>query len=158
MEPLWSQVMEDPAGHFFALTRGPVNGRALAQRLVRGEDGAVVTFEGVARNNTQGRRTLALEYDCYEAMAIEVMARVGREIAAAHPIGRLGMVHRLGRVEIGETSVVIVVTAAHRAAAFAACREGIDRLKRLVPIWKKEYFEDGAVWVEGAWDASVVKR
>ncbi len=157
MEPRWSQVVEDPAGHFFALTREPVDGRALAERLVRGEDGAVVTFEGVARNNSQGRRTLGLEYDCYEPMAIEVMARVGREIAAAHSIGRLGMVHRLGRVEIGETSVVIVATAAHRAAAFAACREGIDRLKRLVPIWKKEYFEDGAVWVEGAWDASVVK-
>lgn len=158
MEPHWSQAIEDPEGYFYALTREQIDGRALVAKLVRGADGAVVTFEGVTRNHSQGRRTLGLEYDCYEPMAIQVMARVGREIAAAHTIGRLGIVHRLGRVEIGETSVVIVATAAHREAAFAACREGIDRLKRLVPIWKKEYFEDGAVWVEGAWDASVVKR
>jgi molybdopterin synthase catalytic subunit len=157
MGPRWSQMIEEPEGHFFALTREPIDGRELAARLVRGEDGAVVTFEGVARSHSQGRRTLALEYDCYEPMAIQMMARLGREIAVAHAIGRVGLVHRLGRVEIGEASVVIVATAAHRGAAFAACREGIDRLKRLVPIWKKEYFEDGAVWVEGAWDAAVVK-
>jgi molybdopterin synthase catalytic subunit len=153
----WRQVVEDPEGHFFGLTREPIDGRELVNRLVRSEDGAVVTFEGVARNHSRGRRTLGLEYDCYEPMAIKVMARVGREIAAAHEIGRLGMVHRLGRLEIGETSVVIVVTAAHREAAFAACREAIDRLKRVAPIWKKEYFEDGAEWVEGAWDASAGK-
>ena len=154
----WRQKIEDPEGHFFALTRDPIDGRELMNRLPGGEDGAVVTFEGVVRNNSQGRRTLALEYDCYEAMAIEVMARVGREIAAAHGIGRVAMVHRLGRLEVGETSVVIVVTAAHREAAFAACREAIDRLKRLAPIWKKEYFEDGAEWAEGAWDAAVGNR
>lgn len=154
----WRQLIEDPEGHFFGLTREPIDGRELMKRLLRGEDGAVVTFEGVTRNNSRGRRTLALEYDCYEAMAIEVMARVGREIAAAHAIGRVAMAHRLGRLEVGETSVVIVVTAAHRAAAFAACREAIDRLKRVAPIWKKEYFEDGAEWVEGEWDASVEQR
>ncbi len=151
----WRQMIEDPEGHFFGLTTAPIDGRELMNRLLRGEDGAVVTFEGVARNNSRGRRTLGLEYDCHEAMAIEVMARLGREIAAAHAIGRLAMVHRLGRLEVGETSVVIVVTAAHREAAFAACREAIDRLKRVAPIWKKEYFEDGAEWVEGAWDAAV---
>ena len=94
---------------------------------------------------------MALEYDCYESMAIEVMARVGREIAAAHAIDRLAMVHRLGRLEVGETSVAIVVTAPHRKAAFAACQEAIDRLKKTAPIWKKEYFEDGLVAETGDW-------
>ena len=155
IEARWRQMIEDPAGHFFALTREPIDGRELVKKMLRGEDGAVVPFEGVPRNTSRGRRTVALEYDCYEAMAIEVMARVGREIAAAHEIDRVAMVHRRGRLEVGETSVVIVVTAAHRAAAFAACREAIDRLKRVAPIWKKEYFEDGAEWVEGEWDASV---
>ena len=112
-------------------------------------------FEGVVRNNSGGRETLFLEYESYEQMAVEVMARIGREIAAAHAIGRIGMIHRLGRLEIGEASVLIVVTAPHRKAAFDACREGIDRLKKLAPIWKKEHFADGAVWVEGEWDSSV---
>jgi len=149
----WVRVIEDPAGHFFALTRQPIDPRAFRPKP---EDGAVCTFEGVTRNNTKGRPTEHLEYECYEAMAIEVMARIGREIAAAHPITRIAMVHRLGRLEIGEASVVIVVTAPHRKPAFEACMEGINRLKKLVPIWKKEFFADGAVWVEGEWDASVL--
>jgi molybdopterin synthase catalytic subunit len=112
----------------------------------------VVTFEGVVRNNTNGRQTHFLDYECYEPMAIRMLARIGREIAASYAIDRIALVHRLGRMLIGETSVVAIVTAAHRRAAFEAALEGIDRLKRVVPIWKKEHFADGEVWVEGEWD------
>ena len=151
------QQVEDPAGHFFAITRDPIDSLALAGRMQRDDDGAVVTFEGVTRNNTKGRATRYLEYECYEAMAIKTMAQIGCEIAHALPIGRIGMIHRLGRLEIGEASVVVVAAAPHRKAAFEAALEGINRLKRLVPIWKKEYFADGEVWVDGEWDDSVIK-
>ncbi len=147
----------DPAGHFFAITRDPIDGRALVKRLQQDHDGAVVSFDGVTRNNTKGRATRFLEYECYEAMAIKMMAQIGREIAVAGSISRIGMIHRLGRLEIGEASVVVVATSPHRKAAFDAALEGINRLKRLVPIWKKEYFADGEVWVEGEWDDSVTK-
>ncbi|MEX2260443.1 MAG: molybdenum cofactor biosynthesis protein MoaE [Bryobacteraceae bacterium] len=141
-----------PEGHFFALTRRPIDTRALVALLLRGEDGAVVDFEGVVRNNTKGRRTLYLDYECYEAMAVKKMAEIGEQIAASYPVGRVALVHRLGRLLIGEASVAVVVTAPHRKPAFEAALEGINRLKRLVPIWKKEYFEDGEIWVEGEWD------
>jgi molybdopterin synthase catalytic subunit/molybdopterin converting factor small subunit len=144
--------INDPEGHFFALTRLPIDLRELETLLLRGCDGASVTFQGVVRNNTSGRTTLRLEYDCYEPMAIRKMAEIGREIASQYPISRIAMVHRLGTMEIGEASVVIVVTAPHRRPAFDAALEGINRLKRLVPVWKKEFFEDGEVWVEGDWD------
>ena len=151
-------MVEDPAGHFFALTREPIEPADVRRRLLRGEDGALVHFEGVVRNNTKGRATRYLDYECYEPMAIKVMEQIGVEIAAAHAIGRIAMVHRLGRMEIGETSVVVVVTAPHRRPAFEAALEGINRLKKLVPIWKKEHFVDGEVWVEGEWDESVIGR
>ncbi len=144
--------IEDKEGHFFALTRERIDTSALVSRLLRGEDGAVVNFEGVVRNNTKGRRTLYLDYECYEAMAIKTLALIGREIASAHAIGRIAMVHRLGRMHIGEASVAVIAAAPHRRPAFEAALEGINRLKRVVPIWKKEYFEDGEVWVEGEWD------
>jgi MoaE-MoaD fusion protein len=150
----YTHEIQDAAGHFFALTRQPIDTRAIVQRLLAGEDGAVITFEGTVRNNTKGRRTLYLDYECYEPMAIKTLAEIGREIAGSHAIGRLAMVHRLGRMEIGETSVAVIVTAPHRQAAFDAALEGINRLKRLVPIWKKEHFVDGEVWVEGEWDRS----
>ncbi len=139
-------------GHFFALTRFPIDSQALVKTLQRPEDGAVIVFEGIVRNNTKGRPTQFLEYECYAPMAIRQMEQIGVEIAASHAIGRIGIVHRLGRLEIGEASVSIVTAAPHRQAAFQAAQEGINRLKREVPIWKKEYFEDGAVWVEGEWD------
>jgi len=90
-------------------------------------------------------------------MAVKTMAEIGREIAANYAIGRIAMVHRLGRLEISETSVAVIVTAPHRRAAFEAALEGINRLKRTVPVWKKEYFADGEVWVDGEWDESIVK-
>jgi len=152
----FTQLITDAeTGNFFALTRQPIDGAALARELLRGEDGAFVNFEGVARNNTKGRATRYLEYECYEAMAVKVMAEIGAEIARSFAIGRIAMVHRLGRIEIGETSVAVVVTAPHRKPAFEAALEGINRLKRMVPVWKKEYFVDGEVWVDGEWDKSV---
>lgn len=155
------EQVSDPAGHFFAITRHPIDARALVARLQRPEDGAVVTFDGVTRNNTKGRATRYLEYECYEKMAIQVMTQLGRDIASrptdAGAIGRIGIIHRVGHLEIGEASVVIVVSSPHRKAAFIAAHEAIDRLKRTVPIWKKEFFADGEVWVEGEWDASLAK-
>jgi molybdopterin synthase catalytic subunit len=139
-------------GHIFEIVRHPIDTRELVERLQRPEDGAVVVFEGVVRNNTKGRPTMHLEYECYEGMAREQMARIGREIASQFALGRMGMVHRLGRLEIGEASVAVVATAPHRKPAFEAALEGINRLKREVPIWKKEFFADGAVWVDGEWD------
>jgi MoaE-MoaD fusion protein len=142
-------------GSYAAIVRRPIETRRLTARLLTGAEGAVVTFEGTARNNTKGRPTLCLDYEGYESMALKVMLRIGKEIAAAYPIERIGMVHRLGRVLIGEASVIVIVTAAHRRPAFEAAHEGIDRLKKLVPVWKKEHFVDGEVWVEGEWDQNV---
>ena len=117
--------------------------------LKRGEDGAALVFEGVVRNQTRGRRTLYLDYEAYEEMALAQMESLGGEALKQFQVRDVALVHRLGRIEIGETSVLIVVASAHRAAAFEACRWLIDSLKRTVPIWKKEYFEDGAVWADG---------
>ncbi|MBV9081788.1 MAG: molybdenum cofactor biosynthesis protein MoaE [Acidobacteriaceae bacterium] len=144
--------IEDAAGHVFAIVRDAICSSELARALQRPEDGAVVVFEGVVRNNTKGRATAFLEYECYAEMAVEQMAHIGREIAAQFDIGRVGIVHRLGRLDVGETSVVVIATASHRRPAFEAALHGIDRLKREVPIWKKEFFADGAVWVDGEWD------
>jgi molybdopterin synthase catalytic subunit len=144
--------IRDPAGHFFALTRNVIDSRQLAAGLQRPEDGAVVVFDGVVRNNTKGHQTDHLEYECYESMALQHMAKIGREIAAQFAIGHIGMVHRLGPLPIGEASVTVVATAPHRKPAFEAALEAINRLKREVPIWKKEFFADGAVWVDGEWD------
>ena len=106
-------------------------------------------FEGFVRNHSRGRATLHLEYEAYEPMAIRKMEELGGEAKQKFAIDGMGMIHRLGRLEIGETSVAIIVTAEHRRAAFEACQFAIDRLKQIVPIWKKEYFADGAVWAEG---------
>jgi molybdopterin synthase catalytic subunit len=143
------------AGHYFALTRRPIDTRAVIAKLLTGAEGAVVTFEGTARNNTKGRATLCLDYEGYEAMALKLMLNIGLEVAAKHEVGRIAMVHRLGRVLIGEVSVAVIVSAPHRRPAFEAALEGINRLKKLVPIWKKEHFVDGEVWVEGEWDRNV---
>ena len=140
----------------FTITREVLDAGALVRRVQRPEDGAVVTFDGVVRNNTKGRTTLYLEYECYQEMALRQMRRIGAEISEQFAIGRVGMAHRLGRLEIGEASVVVVASAPHRKPAFEAALEAINRLKREVPIWKKEFFADGAVWVDGEWDESLV--
>jgi molybdopterin synthase catalytic subunit len=160
LPPVSGGVATDPftltaEGHYFALTRHTIDPHPIIARLMSGAEGAVVTFEGTVRNNTKGSPTLCLDYECYESMALKMMARIGQEIAAAHEVGRVAMVHRLGRMLVGETSVAVIVTAAHRRPAFEAALEGIDRLKKLVPIWKKEHFVDGEVWVEGEWDRNV---
>jgi molybdopterin synthase catalytic subunit len=142
-------------GHYFALTRHPIDTRSIIARLLTGAEGAVVAFEGTVRNQTKGRPVLCLDYECYEPMALTMMARIGHAIAGAHQVTRVALVHRLGRLLIGETSVAVIATAPHRRAAFEAALEGIDRLKKTVPIWKKEHFVDGEVWVEGEWDRNV---
>lgn len=150
------QGTADEGGHYFALTREAIDVRSLSQRLQRPEDGAAVVFEGIVRNNSNGRATLYLEYECYEAMALRQMVRIGREVAGSFAIGHIGFVHRLGRLSVGEASVVVVATAPHRRAAFDAALTGINRLKKEVPIWKKEFYVDGAVWVDGEWDESLL--
>jgi len=142
-------------GHYFAITRHVIDPRAVIARIQTGGDGAVVTFEGTVRNNTKGRATLCLDYEGYESMALQMLAKIGEEIAASHEVTHIAMVHRLGRMLVGETSVAVIVTAPHRRPAFEAALEGINRLKKLVPIWKKEHFVDGEVWVEGEWDRGV---
>jgi MoaE-MoaD fusion protein len=152
------QIFDAGPGHFFALTRDPIDTAAIAKQLLQGVDGALVNFEGVVRNNTKGRPAEFLDYECYEPMAIKTLADIGRELAGTHAISRIAMVHRLGRMRVGETSVAVIVTAPHRKPAFEAALEGINRLKRTVPIWKKEHFTDGEIWVEGEWDESVLKK
>jgi MoaE-MoaD fusion protein len=131
------------------LTRDRIDTGSLVASLKGEEDGAVVVFDGIVRNNTRGRRTLCLVYEAYEEMALRQMRMLAEQAIATHGIRTVAMVHRLGRLEVGETSVLIAVSSAHRAQAFEACRWLIDTLKKSVPIWKKEHFEDGAVWADG---------
>jgi molybdopterin synthase catalytic subunit len=131
------------------LIREPIDSSALIDHVRSASDGAVVTFDGCVRNQSHGRRTLYLDYEAYESMAVAKMREIAAAAGAQFAIDRIAIAHRLGRLEIGETSVFIAVSASHRRAAFDACRFAIDTLKRTVPIWKKEYFEDGAVWADG---------
>lgn len=131
------------------LVRQPISVSKLMRQVRASSDGAVVAFDGCVRDNSHGRRTLYLEYEAYESMALAKMKEIAEQLHQKFSIGRVAIVHRLGRLDIGEASVVIVVCAPHRASAFDACRYAIDTLKKTVPIWKKEFFEDGAVWAEG---------
>ena len=132
-----------------AIVNGAIDTASLLKAIKQPEDGAAAVFEGIVRNNTRGRRTLYLDYEAYEEMALKQMEELAERALVDFKIRDVAIVHRLGRLEIGETSVLIVVASAHRAAAFDACRWLIDTLKRTVPIWKKEYFDDGAVWAAG---------
>ena len=140
---------EDVPTVVIALTREPIDAEELVAASKAGEDGAVVVFDGVVRNNTRGRRTLHLDYEAYEEMAAKQMRDLAQESLTKFGVRQVTIVHRLGRLEIGETSVLIVVASAHRAHAFDACRWLIDTLKKTVPIWKKETFADGVVWADG---------
>jgi len=133
----------------FELLHSPMDLAAMVRHVRAGQDGAIVTFDGFVRNESHGRRTLYLEYEAYEPMALAKMRNIGIQVHQKFSIHRIAIAHRLGRLEIGETSVFIAVSAPHRASAFDACRFAIDNLKRTVPIWKKEYFDDGAVWADG---------
>ena len=131
------------------LVRDPIDADVLVRHVRTASDGAVVTFDGCVRNQSHGRSTLYLDYEAYESMALAKIREIAGELRSKFAVDRVAIVHRLGRLEIGETSVFIAVSAPHRAAAFDACRFAIDTLKRTVPIWKKEYFADGAIWADG---------
>jgi len=129
------------------LVRTPIDLVALQQTSP--SDGALCLFAGAVRNHNAGRDVLYLEYEAYEEMALPLMDEIAEEVLRRWPIGDVRIVHRLGRMEIGEVSVAIAVASPHRKEAFEACRFAIDTLKSRVPIWKKEFFADGAVWVDG---------
>jgi molybdopterin synthase catalytic subunit len=133
-----------------ALTRSRIDDAALTAAAARADCGAIVSFLGTTRDHHEGRRVVRLEYEAYEPMALEALARIEHEAVARFAVASCAVVHRLGEVPVAEASVAVVVTAAHRGPAFDACRWAMDELKRAVPIWKKEHFAEGdAAWVEG---------
>jgi MoaE-MoaD fusion protein len=131
------------------LTREVIDSETLVRDAKRGEDGAVVVFDGIVRNNSRGRQTLYLDYEAYEEMALKQMSELAADSLKRFGVRHAGIIHRLGRLQVGETSVLIIVSSAHRAQAYEASRWLIDTLKKTVPIWKKETFVDGAVWADG---------
>ena len=133
----------------FQLIRGPMDIPSITGSLQKPEDGAVVIFEGVVRNHSNEKSVRFLEYEAYEPMALRKLEEIGAFAKSEFAIRDIAIVHRLGRMNVGECSVVIVVASAHRAPAFEACRFAIDTIKKVVPIWKKEFYEDGEVWIEG---------
>ena len=142
-------LMINRPGELYQITRDRIDSQNISRQLLRAEDGAICVFEGVVRNNSKGKRTLHLVYEGYEPMALKKLEEIGIFVRQAWDIGCIAIVHRLGHLDIGETSVAVIVTSAHRRAAFDACHYAIDKLKKVVPIWKKEFFEDGEVWIEG---------
>ncbi len=148
LPPVSGGAGESPALHT-SLVREPINADQIAHEMKAPEDGAVVVFDGIVRNHSRGRRTRYLEYSAYEPMAAAELEKLAQAALANYPVRNVRVVHRLGTLQIGETSVLLVVASAHRAAAFDAARWIIDTLKKTVPIWKKEFFEDGAVWADG---------
>lgn len=142
-------------GVFAAITDQPIDSRALVERIQGDGDGAVIVFEGVVRDNSGGRKTRYLDYECYVPLATQQLERIGRGLLDQHEIHGIALVHRVGRLAIREASVAIVVASAHRRPAYEASLAAIDAVKAKVPVWKKEYFADGEVWVEGQWDESV---
>jgi molybdopterin synthase catalytic subunit/molybdopterin converting factor small subunit len=132
-----------------ALVQAPIDLAAIQSAMKAGEDGAVCVFDGIVRDNTRGRPTLHLDYEAYEEMALRQMHLLRSEAIERFGVREVAIIHRLGRLRVGETSVLIAVASAHRGAAFDACRWVIDTLKKTVPIWKKEQFADGAVWADG---------
>lgn len=149
LPPVSGGVDETRVQPVVGLVRMPIDRDVLVASLKQPADGAIVVFDGIVRDNTRGRKTLYLDYEAYEEMALSQMQKLAVEVQERFAIDRVGVVHRLGRLEIGESSIVIVVTSAHRGVAFDACRWLIDTLKRTVPVWKKEHFADGAVWIDG---------
>lgn len=132
-----------------AITNAAINTAQVVASIKAGPDGAVCVFDGIVRNNTRGRETLHLDYEAYEAMALQQMEGLVAEAISRFGVRDVALVHRLGRLQVGETSVLVAVASVHRGAAFDACRWLIDALKKTVPIWKKEQFVDGAVWANG---------
>lgn len=147
--PATPEVQEELRSEHCAIVRQKIDSQKIADGLKAGEDGATVIFEGIVRNNTRGRPTRYLDYEAYDAMALQEMEKLAQDALQKFTVRDVRLVHRLGRLQIGETSVLVVVASAHRGQGFDACRWLIDTLKKTVPIWKKEYFEDGAVWADG---------
>jgi molybdopterin synthase catalytic subunit/molybdopterin converting factor small subunit len=145
----WGGSRESPPAGRTRLVHDRIDAQPIVAAIRKPPDGAVVVFEGIVRDHSRGRRTLFLEYEAYEAMAARELEKLATEALNRFAIRDVVMVHRLGRLEIGETSVLIAVASAHRAPGFEACRWLIDTLKQTVPVWKKEHFVDGAVWADG---------
>jgi molybdopterin synthase catalytic subunit len=133
----------------FAITSDPLDAAPLVAAVRRDEAGAIALFYGVVRNENLGRRVQYLEYDAYPEMAIKKMREVADEVRAKFPVAEVGVLHRIGRLEIGETSLLVAVSSGHRKEAFEACHYAVDRIKQIVPVWKKEVWEDGSEWIEG---------
>ncbi|HEX3984995.1 MAG TPA: molybdenum cofactor biosynthesis protein MoaE [Acidobacteriaceae bacterium] len=150
LPPVSGGAGEAPGGQpYVRIVHERIVAHAILPPLQRPEDGAVTIFDGIVRNHSRGRRTLYLEYEAYEAMALKKMEELAAAALNRYAVRNVAVVHRLGHLEIGESSVLIAVFSQHRGAAFDACRWLIDTLKQTVPIWKKEFFEDGAVWAQG---------
>jgi molybdopterin synthase catalytic subunit len=148
LPPVSGGILADPS-LVVAVTRDPIDADKLVRSAKEGEDGAVVVFDGIVRNNSRGRATLHLDYEAYEDMALKQMSELATQARDRFGVRHVTLVHRLGRLDVGETSVLIVVASMHRAHAYEASRWLIDTLKKTVPIWKKETFVDGAVWADG---------
>ena len=133
----------------FEITSEPLDPAPLVESVRRDESGAVTLFYGVVRNENMGRNVQYLEYDAYPEMAIKKMREVGDEVRAKFPVTGIGILHRIGRLEIGETSLLVAVSSGHRRESFEACHYAVDRIKQIVPVWKKEVWEDGEEWIEG---------
>jgi molybdopterin synthase catalytic subunit/molybdopterin converting factor small subunit len=131
------------------LTRDAIDAESLVRAAKMGDDGAVLVFDGIVRNNSRGRQTVHLDYEAYEEMALKQMKELARDAVTKFAVRHVSIIHRLGRLQVGETSVLIIVASAHRAQEYEASRWLIDTLKKTVPIWKKETFVDGAVWADG---------
>ena len=144
-----SETEKLPDAAMIRLTREVIDADDLVRAAKQGEDGAVVVFDGIVRNNSRGRQTLHLDYEAYEEMAMRQMGELARDAVNRFGVRHVSIVHRLGRLQVGETSVLIIVASAHRAQAYEASRWLIDTLKKTVPVWKKETFVDGAVWADG---------
>ena len=133
----------------FAITRDPLDPQPLVEAVRKDESGAVALFYGVVRNHNMGRSVQYLEYDAYESMAVKKLREVADEVCAKFPVTGIAALHRIGRLEIGETSLLVAVSSPHRKEAFEACHYAVDRIKETVPVWKKEVWEDGSEWIEG---------
>lgn len=147
--PVSGGAIGDPPGMLFRVTADPLDARELEAAVSHPGAGGICTFTGIVRDSSRGEATTHLEYEAYEAMAVRSMADLARDLAARWPGIRVAIAHRTGRLEIGEASVVVSVSAPHRAEAIEACWRGIDVLKERVPVWKKEFAPSGAYWIEG---------
>jgi molybdopterin synthase catalytic subunit len=133
----------------FVITPDPLDPAPLVEAVRRDDAGAIALFYGVVRNENLGRAVQYLEYDAYPEMAVKKMREVAAEVRARFPIAEVGVMHRIGRLEIGETSLLVAVSSGHRKEAFEACHYAVDRIKQIVPVWKKEVWADGSEWIEG---------